>query len=44
MLDFTLKGTPAIADEDMESWMEYKFMQQIKPADAKGVPVNLAHY
>ena len=42
MLDFTLKGTPAIADEDMQSWMEYKFMQQIYPADAKGVPVNLA--
>ena len=41
-IDFTLKGTPAISDEDMSRWMEYKFMQQIYPADAKGVPVNLA--
>ena len=41
-IDFTLKGTPAISDEDMSRWMEYKFMQQIYPADAKGVQVNLA--
>jgi outer membrane protein assembly factor BamB len=40
-LDFTLKGTPAISDEDMSAWMEYLFMQQIKPADAKGVEVLL---
>jgi hypothetical protein len=38
-IDFTLKGTPAISDEDMSAWMQYKFMQQIKPADAKGVDV-----
>jgi hypothetical protein len=41
MFDFTLKGTPAISDEDMSAWMEYMFMQQGKPADAKGVEVIL---
>jgi hypothetical protein len=39
LLDFTLKGTPAISDEDMSAWMEYMFMQQPKPKDAKGVEV-----
>jgi hypothetical protein len=39
---FTLKGTPAISDSDMDKWMEYLFMQQSYPADAKGVPVHLA--
>jgi outer membrane protein assembly factor BamB len=38
-IDFTLKGTPAISDEDMSAWMEYMFMQQAKPKDAKGVEV-----
>jgi hypothetical protein len=41
LLDFTLKGTPAISDEDMSAWMQYKFMQQAYPADAKGVEVSL---
>jgi len=40
-LDFVLKGTPAISDADMEAWMEYKFMQQAYPANAKGVEVTL---
>jgi hypothetical protein len=40
--EFTLKGTPAISDADMGRWMEYLFMQQSYPADAKGVLVNLA--
>jgi hypothetical protein len=40
-IDFTLKGTPAISDEDMSAWMEYLFMDQAKPADAKGVEVVL---
>ena len=40
--EFTLKDTPAISDADMGRWMEYLFMQQSYPADAKGVPVNLA--
>jgi outer membrane protein assembly factor BamB len=41
LIDFTLKGTPAISDEDMGAWMEYLFMQQGKPADATGVEVIL---
>ena len=40
-LDFSLKGTPAISDDSMQAWMEYKFMQQAMPTDAKGVPVSL---
>jgi outer membrane protein assembly factor BamB len=39
IIDFTLQGTPAISDEDMSAWMEYMFMQQEKPKDAKGVEV-----
>jgi hypothetical protein len=41
MFDFTLKGTPAISDEDMGAWMEYLFMDQGRPANAKGVEVTL---
>jgi len=41
LLDFTLKGTPAISDEDMSAWMEYMFMQQPMPEDAQGVKVKL---
>jgi hypothetical protein len=41
IVDFTLEDTPAISDEDMDDWMEYMFMQQAKPADAKGVEVVL---
>jgi hypothetical protein len=40
-LDFTLKGTPAIADESMDAWMEYMFHQRPMPTDAKGVEVSL---
>jgi len=40
-LDFALKGTPAISDEDMDAWMEYMFHQRPMPADAKGVEVVL---
>jgi hypothetical protein len=35
-------GVPAIADEDMQAWMEYLYMQQAKPADATGVEVVLS--
>ena len=42
VVDFTLKGTPAISDEDQAAWMEYMFMQQAKPTDAKGVEVVLS--
>jgi hypothetical protein len=38
---FTLKGTPAISDASMSAWMQYMFMQQVKPTDAIGVPVTL---
>jgi hypothetical protein len=37
--EFTLEGTPAISDEDMRDWMEYLFMKQGYPEDAKGVEV-----
>jgi hypothetical protein len=40
-LDFTLKGTPAISDADMEAWMEYMYQQRPMPTDAKGVDVSL---
>ncbi len=35
------KDTPAIADEYMSAWMEYLYMQQPKPENAKGVQVKL---
>jgi len=37
-------GTPAISDESMTPWMEYMYMQQPKPTDAKGVTVHLTAY
>ncbi len=40
-LDFSLKGTPAIADDSMDAWMEYMFHQRPLPQDAKGVEVIL---
>jgi hypothetical protein len=40
-LDTLLKGTPAISDDDMTPWMEYIYMQQTKPENAKGVEVTL---
>ena len=40
-LDTPLKGTPAISDDDMTPWMEYIYMQQAKPENAKGVEVTL---
>jgi hypothetical protein len=36
------KGTPAIADEYMTEWMEYIYLQQPCPENAKGVPVKLS--
>jgi hypothetical protein len=35
------EGVPAIADEYQEEWMEYLYMQQPMPQDAKGVEVVL---
>ncbi|MFB3889529.1 MAG: PQQ-binding-like beta-propeller repeat protein [Candidatus Bathyarchaeia archaeon] len=34
-----LKDTPAISDESMAAWMEYKLMQKPIPGNATGVPV-----
>jgi hypothetical protein len=34
-------GTPAISDDNMTAWMQYQYMQQPKPTDAKGVTVTL---
>jgi hypothetical protein len=35
------KGTPTISDEYQTQWMQYLYMQQSIPADAKGVEVSL---
>jgi outer membrane protein assembly factor BamB len=32
-------GVPAVSDESMSDWMEYVYMQQVKPADVMGVEV-----
>jgi hypothetical protein len=37
-------GTPAIADEDMQAWMEYMYAKQAKPLDAEGVTVKLTAF
>ena len=37
-------GTPAVADQYMQKWMEYIYMQQAKPTDATGVSVKLTAY
>jgi hypothetical protein len=34
-------GVPAVADADMEAWMEYLYEQQAMPTSAKGVEVTL---
>jgi hypothetical protein len=38
------KGTPAIADEHMDAWMDYLYMKQAMPHDAVGVSVRLTAY
>jgi outer membrane protein assembly factor BamB len=35
-------GLPAMSDADQEAWMEYAYMQQIKPANATGVEVSIS--
>jgi hypothetical protein len=35
-------GLPAMSDADQSAWMEYAYMQQIKPADAVGVEVSIS--
>ena len=34
-------GVPAIADDDMQAWMEYIYAKQAMPLGAKGVTMNL---
>jgi hypothetical protein len=34
-------GVPAISDESMSAWMQYVYMQQLKPTNATGVPVEI---
>lgn len=34
-------GTPAIADQYMDEWMEYLYMQEPLPSNAQGVPVTI---
>ncbi|MCW4030189.1 MAG: PQQ-binding-like beta-propeller repeat protein [Candidatus Bathyarchaeota archaeon] len=41
LLEFSLKDTPAVSDDSMQAWMEYKFMQQTKPTNTTGVPVSI---
>jgi outer membrane protein assembly factor BamB len=38
------KGTPAIADEYMDEWMEYMYMNRPMPENAMGVTVKLSAY
>jgi outer membrane protein assembly factor BamB len=41
-LGIPAKGTPAIADQYQELWMEYLYQQQSMPTNATGVPVTLS--
>jgi hypothetical protein len=36
------QGVPAVSDESMSPWMEYVYMQQVKPKNTTGVPVKLS--
>jgi hypothetical protein len=35
-------GLPAVSDASQEAWMEYAYMQQIRPANATGVDVTIS--
>jgi hypothetical protein len=35
-------GLPAMSDDSVQGWMEYAYMQQIKPANATGVEVTIS--
>jgi len=37
----SIKDTPAIADVNMDAWMQYLFLQKPKPTNINGVPVTL---
>jgi outer membrane protein assembly factor BamB len=34
-------GLPAVSDASQSAWMEYVYMQKIKPSNATGVPVSI---
>jgi hypothetical protein len=34
-------GVPAVSDESQSAWMEYVYMQKVKPSNATGVPVSI---
>ena len=34
-------GLPAVSEDSMEAWMEYAYMQQVKPTNATGVSVTI---
>jgi hypothetical protein len=36
-----MNGVAAVSEEDMEAYMMYIYEQQVKPVDAKGVPVDI---
>lgn len=40
-VQYILKDTPCISDADQAAWMEYKYMQQGRPANATGVPISI---
>jgi outer membrane protein assembly factor BamB len=35
-------GLPAMSDDSQEAWMEYAYMQQVRPANATGVDVTIS--
>jgi hypothetical protein len=35
-------GLPCVSDDSMEAWMEYVYMEQVRPADATGVEVSIS--
>jgi hypothetical protein len=35
-------GVPAVSEESQRTWMEYVYLQQVKPADATGVEVVIS--
>src|SRR6202142_4537717 len=35
-------GVPAVSDDSMGQWMEYVYMQKMKPTNATGLPVTLS--
>jgi outer membrane protein assembly factor BamB len=38
------EGVPAVADEDMNQWMNYVYQQQARPEDLTGVQITIESY